>query len=395
MNARRSSRRPHAPAPPVLDARNVPNALRAGRVVLAYSGGLNSSVAVPWLAESEHADVVTITLDLGQHGDLEEVRDRALASGAVRAHVLDVGEEFARDHVTRALKADALTDDRWPLVSQLAAPMLARKVVEIAAIEQAQVVAHGAADAQAAARIEAAVRALNPQLTVLAPARDWDLTRLDAMAYAQTRNIAVPVTVGVPHGADANVWGRALACGAIDTWTEPPEDVFTLTKAATACPGEPAYVDIAFERGVPTAVNGVAMPLTDLIGTVEMIAGGHGVGRLDVAGAHGPACREVIEAPAAVVLHAAHAELQKLVTTKEAARFSKRVSREYADLVDRGAWFSPLREALDAYVDKIQERVSGAVRLKLFKGDARIVGRKIVEPRVGAKRLRMAVTTAH
>jgi len=214
------------------------------------------------------------------------------------------------------------------------------------------------------------------------------------MAYAQTRNIAVPVAVGVPHGADANVWGRALAC-AIDTWTEPPEDVFTLTKAATACPGEPAYVDIAFERGVPTAVNGVAMPLTDLIGTVEMIAGGHGVGRLDVAGAHGPACREVIEAPAAVVLHAAHAELQKLVTTKEAARFSKRVSREYADLVDRGAWFSPLREALDAYVDKIQERVSGAVRLKLFKGDARIVGRKIVEPRVAAKRLRMAVTTAH
>jgi argininosuccinate synthase len=393
MNARRSpSRAPTTPATPV---RTAPNALKPRRVVLAYSGGLNASVAVPWLAESENADVVTITLDLGQHGELEEVRDRALASGAVRAHVLDVAEEFARDHLARALKADALADDRWPLVSQLAAPMLARKLVEIAAIEQAQVVAHGAADAQAAARIEAAVRALNPQLTVLAPARDWDLTRLDAIAYAQKRNMAVPVTVDVPHGADANVWGRALACGAIDSWTEPPEDVFTLTKPATACPGEPASVDIAFERGVPTAVNGVSMPLTDLIATVEMIAGAHGVGRLDMAGAHGSELREVIEAPAAVVLHAAHAELQRLVTTKEAARFSKRVSREYADLVDRGAWFSPLRGALDAYVDKIQERVSGTIRLKLFKGDANIVGRKVVEPRVASKRLRMAATTAH
>lgn len=364
-------------------ANKVP-AARARRIVLAYSGGLNASAAVPWLAESEGADVVTITLDLGQQGELEEVRDRALASGAVRAHVLDVAEEFARDYVVRALKADALAEGRRPLISPLAAPMLAKKLVEIAAIEQAHLVAHGAADRDAAARIESAVRALNPRLTVRAPARDWDLTRLDAIVYAQKRNITVPVTAEAPHGADGHVWGRTVALRAANRRREPPEELFTLTKPAAACPDEPAFVDITFERGTPTAVNGVSMPLTDLIATVEMIAGAHGVGRAE----------RGIEAPAAVVLHAAHAELQKLVAGKEAVRFSKRVAREYADLVQRGAWFSPLREALDAYVDKISDRVSGVIRLKLFKGDARIIGRKVAEPKVAAKRLRMA-TTSH
>jgi argininosuccinate synthase len=365
---------------------------KPGRIVLAYSGGLNSSVAVPWLAEAHDVDVVTISLDLGQPGELEEVRDRALATGAVRAHVLDVREEFARDWVARAVKADALADDRSPFVSALAAPILARKLVEIAAIEQTTRVAHGAADSGAAARIEAAVRALNPQLTILAPARDWPMTRIEAIEYAEKRGIVVPVTVETPHTADANVWGRVVASGAIDAWNEPPEELFTLTSPASACPAEAAYVDVAFERGVPTAVNGVAMPLTDLVDTVGMIAGAHGVGRLDVAGSP---LREIGEAPAAVVLHAAHAELQKLVTPKDTVRFSRRVSREYADLIERGAWFSPLREALDAYVDKIQERVSGAIRLKLFKGGARIVGRKPAEPKPVTRRLRVVPAKTH
>jgi argininosuccinate synthase len=364
---------------------------KARRIVLAYSGGLNSSVAVPWLAEAHDADIVTISLDLGQPGELEEVRDRALATGAVRAHVLDGREEFAREWVARAVKADALADDRSPFVSALAAPILARKLVEIAAIEQATTVAHGAADAAAAARIETAVRALNPQLTVLAPVRDWSMSRIEAIDYAAKRSIVVHVTAETPHSADANVWGRVVTSGAIDAWNEPPEELFALTTAASACPAEPAYVDVAFERGVPTAVNGVAMPLTDLVETVGMIAGAHGVGRLDVAGSQ----REVGEAPAAVVLHAAHAELQKLVTPKDTVRFSRRVSREYADLIERGAWFSPLREALDAYVDKIQERVSGAIRLKLFKGDARIVGRKPAEPKPVTRRLRVVPAKTH
>jgi argininosuccinate synthase len=365
------------------------------RVVLAYSGGLNSTVAIPWFAgaEREPVEVVTITLDLGQGGELEEVRDRALATGAVRAHVLDVRDEFARDYITRAIKADALADDRTPMGPALAVPLIARRLVEIAAIEQADTVAHGAADRTAAARYEVAVRALNPNLTVLAPARDWNLTRIEAIEYAHIRNITVPVTVDMPHGSDANVWGRSVAGEGADTWDEPPEEMFALTLAASACPSEPAYVEIKFERGVPTAVNGVTMPLIDIISTVGMIAGSHGVGRLDVAAAR--AAREIGEAPAAAVLHAAHTELQRLVTAKDAAKFSRIVSREYADIVDRGGWFSPLREALDAYVDRMQERVNGAIRIKLFKGDARIVGRKPLEPKAPGKRLRVVSSKPH
>ncbi len=369
---------------------------RARRIILAYSGGLNGSVAIPWLDESADGaavDVVTITLDLGQSGELEEVRDRALATGAVRAHVLDVRDDFAADHIVRALKADALADDGSPMAAALAVPLVAKKLVEIAGIEQTTVVAHGAAEPASAARFEAAVRALNPTLTVLAPARDWGMSRTERIEYAQKRGLTVPVTLETPHSADANLWGRAIGCGAIDAWSEPPEELFTLTQPARTCPGEPAYVDLHFERGVPTALNGVPMPLVDLISSVRMIAGSHGVGRLDIARSR--SVREIGEAPAAVVLHAAHAELQKLIASRDLTRFSRRISREYAELIDRGAWFSPLREALDAYIDKVQERVSGDIRLKLFKGDSRIVGRKPVEPKPAAKRLRVVAAKTH
>ena len=361
------------------------------RIVLAYSGGLSGSIAIRTLADAADApEVITTTLDLGQPGELEEVRDRALAIGAARAHVLDVRDEFARDYVSRALRADALGDDRQPIIPALASPLIARKLVEIAAIEQTDCVAHGATDAAAGARIEAGVRALNPAITVVAAAREAAMGRLDAIEYAARHGIVVPATADMPHGVDSNMWGRVVAC-ALDTWDEPPEALFTLTRGAAACPTEAAYLEIAFERGVPDAVNGVSMPLIDVIATVGMIAGTHGVGRLDIAGSR---VRDVGEAPAAVVLHAAHAELQKLVTSKEAAQFSRRVSREYADVIDRGTWFSPLREALDAYVDRMQQRVTGAIRVRLLKGDARIVGRKPAEPKIAERRLRV-VGQAH
>jgi argininosuccinate synthase len=366
---------------------------RRRRVVLACSGGLNSTVAIPWLGDAgraDAADVVTVSLDLGQRGELEEVRDRALAAGALRAHVLDGREEFARDFITRALKADAVADDRAPIGPALAVPLIARRLVEIAAIEQATVVAHGAADHAAAARFDTTIRALEPGLTVLAPARDWNLTRIEAIAYASSRNIATGVSPDMPYSTDANAWGRFVAGVDTDSWHEPAEDLFALTIAAATCPSEPAYLDVSFERGIPTAVNGVTMPLIDIIGTVGMIAGSHGVGRLDIAASR---AREIGEAPAAAVLHLAHAELQKLVIPKSAARFSQTVSREYADLIDRGAWFSPLREALDACVDRMQDRVTGAVRLKLFKGDARIVGRKSVEAKMPGQRFRVVAKT--
>jgi argininosuccinate synthase len=372
----------------------------SSRIVLAYSGGLDASAAIRWLAETRAAQVITLTLDLGQGGELEEVRDRALATGALRAHVLDVREEFASDYVLRALKAGARHESGDPMPAALSRPLIARKLVEVAAIEQATKVAHGGAPDEPGG-LDAAVRALNPALTVIAAVADWGMTRADVVEYARKRQVPGPVALEEPDSMDSNLWGRSLACGALqDPWTEPPEKCFTLTKPPAECPPEPAYVELAFERGAPITLNSVPMPLTDLIGTVGMIAGAHGVGRIDLVESRAPGgrSRQLCEAPAAVTLHVAHAELQKLTTSTEAARFSRLVSLQYADLVESGQWFTPLREALDAFVDKMQERVTGAIRLKLFKGDCRVVGRKPVQQVVkasGARRLRVVAAKTH
>jgi argininosuccinate synthase len=350
------------------------------RIVLAYSGGLDTSVAIPWLAEKYGAEVVAVTLDLGQGRELEEVRDRALAAGAVRAHVLDVREEFAHDYVLPALKADAIYEDRYPMGTALSRPLIARKLVDIAALEQATAIAHGCTGkGNDQVRLDVTARAINPAIRVIAPARDWGMTRPEEIEYARTRHIPVPATVDSPYSTDANLWGRSIECGILeDPWKEPPEEIYTLTKPAAECPDEAAYVELTFARGVPTAINGVAMPLVELIASLSTISGAHGVGRIDMVENRlvGIKSREIYEAPAAVVLHMAHQELQRMVTTKDADRFSRSASLQYADIVYNGLWFTPLREALDAYVAKVQERVNGVIRLKLFKGDCRVVGRK-------------------
>jgi argininosuccinate synthase len=350
------------------------------RIVLAYSGGLDTSVAIPWLKEKYNAEIIAVTMDLGQGKELEEVRDRALATGAVRAHVLDVREEFAQDYILPALKADAIYEDRYPMATSLGRPLIAQKLVEIAEIEQATAIAHGCTGkGNDQVRLDVTTRALNPKLKVIAPARDWGMTRPQEIEYARARNVPVPATVESPYSTDSNLWGRSIECGVLeDPWQEPPEDIYTLTKSPAECPAEAAYVEIAFERGVPTAINGVQMPLVDLIASLGTIAGAHGVGRIDMVENRlvGIKSREIYEAPAAVALHAAHKELQKLVTTKDLERLSRFVGIQYADIVYNGLWFTPTREALDAFVEKVQERVTGVVRLKLFKGDCRIVGRK-------------------
>ncbi len=350
------------------------------RIVLAYSGGLDTSIAIPWLAEKYRAEIITVTVDLGQGRELEAVRDRALASGAARAHVLDVREEFASDYIVRSLKADAIYEDRYPLATALSRPLIAQKLVEIAAIEQASWVAHGSTGrGNDQVRFDAATRALNPNLTVIAPARDWGMTRQQEIEYAAARNVIVPATVDSPYSTDTNLWGRAIDCGVLeDPWLEPPEDIYTVTKSPAQCPNDPAYVEISFEHGVPAAINHVAMPLLDVISSLTTIAGAHGVGRTDVVENRlvGMKSREVYEAPAAVVLHAAHDELQKLVTPRDLDRMCRIVSERYADVIYDGLWFTTLREALDAFIDKVQERVAGVVRLKFWKGDCRIVGRK-------------------
>jgi argininosuccinate synthase len=348
------------------------------RIVLAYSGGLDSSVAIPWMAEHHHAEIIAVTMDLGQGQDLEEVRDRALAAGAVRAHVLDVREEFAHEYVLPALKAAASDEDRYPLAASLGRALIAQKLVEIAAIEQATSVAHGCTGTGTdRVRVDVITRALNPTLKVVAPARLWRLTRTEEIEYARTRGIPVPATVGPPRSTNTNLWGRSIECGDLeDLRREPPEDVYTLTRSPAGCPDDPACVDLAFERGVPTAINGVSMPLVDLIASLATIAGAHGVGRFDMVENRpiGVTLRQIHEAPAAVVLHAAHNELQRLVTTRALDRVARFVSQQYADLVANGLWFTPMREALDAFVEKVQERVTGTVRLQLFKAGCRIVG---------------------
>src|ERR1019366_2708621 len=289
------------------------------RIVLAYSGGLDTSVAIPWLKEKYNAEIIAVTMDLGQGKELEEVRDRALATGAVRAHVLDLREEFARDYILPALKADALYEDRYPMATALGRPLIGQKLVEIAEIEQATAIAHGSTGkGNDQVRLDVTTRALNPKLKIIAPARDWGMTRPEEIEYAKQRNIPVPATVASPYSTDSNLWGRSIECGILeDPWQEPPEEIYALTKSPAECPDEPAYVEIAFERGVPSAINGVPMPLLDLF-----------------------------------------------------------VSLQYADLIYNGLWFTPTREALDAFVEKVQERVTGVIRLKLFKGDSHIVGRK-------------------
>jgi argininosuccinate synthase len=305
------------------------------RIVLAFSGGLESAVAIPWLAERYGAEVVAVTIDLGQGRELEEVRDRALAAGAVRAHVLDARDEFARGYIVRGLKAGATTTDGAPLGAALGVPLIVRLVVQIAGIEHATAIAH-AADGTA---IDVAAGLLNPTLRVLAPARDWTMTPAQQAAYIRARQIPFQPGTFLPGAAKpgTEVGGRS----------------------------EPAAVDVAFERGVPTGINGVAMPILDLLESLGTIAAAHGVGQ--------PKDRDLRQAPASVVLHAAHRALRTAAAAPELNRLCDVVGREYADLVYRGLWFTQAREALDAFVNTANERITGIVRLKLFAGGCEIV----------------------
>jgi argininosuccinate synthase len=350
------------------------------RIVLAYSGGLHTSIAIPWLIENHDAEVVTVTLDIGQGRELADIRERALALGAVRAHVIDAREEFVREYILPTLQAGALYEQQYPLATALSGPLVARRLVEIARMEGASTIAHGATGSgNDQVRLEVSVRALEPSLKVLAPARLWSMSRTEAIDYARSRDIPVPAAIQTPYNIDANLWGRSIAAGMLeDPWHEPPEDIYTLTRAPHDCSDEPAYVEIEFDGGLPARVNGVEMSLLEIIESLETIAGAHGVGRIDMIENRlvGTQSREIYEAPAAVVLHTAHKEIEKLVVARELERLKHDLARRYADLVYNGLWFSQTREAIDAFVATVQKRVTGTVRLKLFKGSCAVVGRK-------------------
>jgi argininosuccinate synthase len=352
----------------------------AEKVVLAYSGGLDTSVAIKWIEENYHMDVITLTVEIGGERDMDVIQQKALNAGAVKALVHDARGLFVKYFVFPALQADALYEGQYPLATALARPLIAKLLVDAATEEGASAVAHGCTGkGNDQVRFDVSVAALAPHLKVIAPAREWGLTREEEIAYAQKHGIPVPVTVASPYSIDANLWGRSIECGVLeDPWAEPPEEVFAWTKAPANAPDEPAYVEIGFERGIPVSLNGKEMDGVSLIQELHQIAGEHGVGRIDHVENRlvGIKSREVYEAPAATVLLMAHKALEAMTLSKDQLRFKEKVALEYADLIYNGLWFTALHQDIAAYVQSSQRHVTGMVRVKLHKGNATVVGRK-------------------
>lgn len=350
------------------------------KVVLAYSGGLDTSAAIKWLGERYGMEVIAFTVDIGNVPDLDAIRQKALNIGASDALVLDAKDTFARSFVLPALQADAVYEDQYPLATALGRPLIAKLLVDVAREKGAAAVAHGCTGkGNDQVRMDVSVTALAPDLRVIAPAREWGMTREQTIEYARTHDIPVPTTVSSPYSIDENLWGRSIECGVLeDPWQEPPPDVFAWTWSIEQTADEPDYVEVDFEQGVPTRLDGERMEFVPLIQRLHQLAGSHGIGRIDHVENRlvGIKSREVYEAPAAVVLLTAHGALQQLVLTKPQLRFKAQVAQEYADLVYNGLWFSGLRQDLAAYVASTQRFVTGTVKLKLWKGNCQVVGRK-------------------
>ena len=352
----------------------------ADKVVLAYSGGLDTSVAIRWLEEKYNSKVVTLTVDIGNVPDLEAIRQKALKVGAIKALVVDAKEVFIKSYVFPALQADAVYEGQYPLATALGRPLIARLLVEAAKKEKARVVAHGCTGkGNDQVRFDVGVAALAPELKVIAPAREWKMTREQTIEYAQAHKIPIPITKASPYSIDENLWGRSIECGVLeDTGNEPPEDVFLWTKSPEKTPARPAYLEIGFNKGIPVSLDGRKLDPVALVQKVHSLAGKHGVGRIDHVENRlvGIKSREIYEAPAAVVLLKAHQALEDLVLAKGQLCFKAKVAAEYADLVYNGLWFTGMRQDLAAYVASTQRYVTGTIRVKLFKGHCQIVGRK-------------------
>jgi len=349
----------------------------AKRVVLAYSGGLDTSVCVRWMIETWGCEVIAVACDVGQGGDWDAIRQRALGAGAVAAEVVDIREEFANDFVAPALLANALYEGKYPLVSALSRPAIVRQLVLAARRHGADGIAHGCTGkGNDQVRFEVGIRALAPDLEVLAPVRVWGMTREECIDYAAEHEIPLTATKEKLYSIDDNLWGRAIECGEMeDPWAEPPAGVWSMT-AQTAT--EPTELTIRFERGLPVAVDGVAMPLHELVVHLNEQVGAYGFGRLDMVENRrvGIKSRETYEAPAALALILAHADLESLTLERDLHHEKLRFESRYADLVYDGQWFSPLKEAFDAFIESSQRFVTGEVRLKLEPFRCYVVGRR-------------------
>ena len=350
------------------------------KIVLAYSGGLDTSVAIKWLQETYNYDVIAVALDVGEGKDLDFVQKKALQVGALKSIVVDAKEAFAEEFVLPALKANAMYEGKYPLVSALSRYLISRVLVEIAEKEGAVAVAHGCTGkGNDQVRFDVSFTALNPDIKIVAPVREWGWTRDEEIEYAQKNNIPIPIDLDNPYSIDQNLWGRSCECGVLeDPWAAPPEGAYDLTKSITDAPDEAEEIEITFVQGKPTALNGEELPLSELILKLNKIAGNHGVGRIDHVENRlvGIKSREVYETPAATTLILAHRELEFLTQPREVAAFKPIVEQKLAQVIYEGLWFSPIRNAVQAFIEETQKHVTGVVRVKLHKGHAIVVGRK-------------------
>lgn len=354
---------------------------RAKKVVLAYSGGVDTSVCIPYLKhEWGVEEVITLAADLGQGEELEPIQKKALASGASVSLVENVQLEFVRDYAFPAIQANALYENRYPLSTALARPLIAKTLVAAAHKYGADAVAHGCTGkGNDQVRFDVSIAALDPKLKVLAPAREWGMSREETIAYGEKFGIPAPVKKSSPYSIDRNLLGRSIEAGILeDAWQEPPEEVFAMTKAIGDTPDQPQYVEIGFDGGIPVSVDGENLDPVALIQKLNTIVGNHGVGRIDMIENRlvGIKSREIYEAPALLVLIQAHRDLESLTLPKEVTHYKQGIETTYAQLVYNGLWYSPLRQALDGFIKVTQEKVTGTVRVKLHKGTAQIVGRK-------------------
>ncbi|MBE7382533.1 MAG: argininosuccinate synthase [Leptolyngbya sp. SIO1E4] len=354
---------------------------RAERVVLAYSGGVDTTVCIPYLKhEFGVKEVITLAADLGQGEDLEPIRQKALKAGASESLVVDATDALVKHYAIPAIKANALYENRYPLSTALARPLIAKLLVEAANQCQADAVAHGCTGkGNDQVRFDVSIGALNPSLKVLTPAREWGMSREEAIAYGEKFGLTFPVKKSSPYSIDFNLLGRSIEAGVLENpWQEPPEEVFAITQAIADTPDEPTYVEIGFTAGEPTHLNGVEMSVTQLLIQLNEIAGQHGVGRIDMIENRlvGIKSREIYEIPALWVLIAAHRDLESLTLAADVTQYKRGIEDTYSRLVYNGLWYSPLKAALDAFIEQTQTYVNGTVRVKLHKGSTQIVGRQ-------------------
>ena len=353
--------------------------MNKGKVVLAYSGGLDTSVSIKWLMD-EGYDVIACCLDVGEGKNLDFIKDKAIEIGAVASYTIDAKDEFANDFALIALQAHTYYEGKYPLISALSRPLIAKKLVEVAVKEEAVAVAHGCTGkGNDQVRFEVAIHSLAPDLKVLAPVRDWTWSREEEINYAIEHSIPVPIDLDNPFSIDQNLWGRSNECGVLENpWIAPPEVAYDLTVSLENTPDIPEIIEIEFLAGVPIAIDGSKYELSELIQQLNSIAGKHGVGRIDHIENRliGIKSREVYEAPGAVTLMTAHKELEDLTFVKDIAHFKPMIEQKITEMIYNGLWFNPLTESLIAFLKSTQKYVNGTVRVKLFKGHAIVEGRK-------------------